>query len=410
MSRVLFIVVCCLLWPGVPKAFGQFGEMPFNTFGYFQVSFQNQHDANGDDDENSFSVQQLNLILESNLSQNWRAFIDLEMLNNFSSSRRWGSFDLNEAWISYRADSRLTLKAGLHVPIFNHLNDIKNRTPLLPYVIRPLVYEESFGEILNIEEYVPERAFAQARGFLPVGSAKMDYALYLGNSPNIRSQFDNERDDADGQTGIDTTTTLLVGGRLGLRYRELTLGGSATRETVNFFRDLEGPLEVAPRSLSSVPKTRLGADLGIHLGKFSFEGEVIAVRYDVDPPSGLRPRPGGERPRIDLDRLFYYGTLGYHINEDLFAYGSYWFSEEGFDLRTGSTNLLDELDIEVFTTGLRYTVLRDDIGFDRVTLKAQYAYVRILVVAQGTDQFEEPVDLNRKPRLNIVGFGVSVLF
>ena len=410
MPRVFFVIVCCLFWLGVPKAFGQIGTMPINTFGYFQVSFQNQIDANGDDDENGFSIQQLNLILESNLSRQWRAFIDFEVLNNFSSSRRWGSFDLNEAWISYRAGGQLTLKAGLHVPVFNHLNDIKNRTPLLPYVIRPHVYEESFGEILNIEEYVPERAFAQVRGFLPVGNAKIDYAAYLGNSPNIRSQFDNVRDGNDGQTGIDTTTTFLVGGRLGLRYGALTLGGSVTRETVNFFRDIERVLDAPSRSLSSVPKTRLGADLSVHLDKVSFEGEVIAVRYDVDPPAGLAPRPG-QRPRIDLDRLFYYGTLGYHLDENLFAYASYWFSDEGFDLRAGEADLLDELDIEVATAGLRYTLLRNDVGFDQVTLKAQYAYVLIGVSAQGIDPIlREPVNVKEKPRLHILGVGVSVLF
>lgn len=409
MSRVCLIIVCCLLWPGVPKAFGQFGETPINTFGYFQVSFQHQDDTNGDD-ANTFSVQQLNLILESNLSKRWRAFVDFEVLNNFSSSRRWGSFDLNEAWASYRADSRLTLKAGLHVPVFNHLNDIKNRTPLLPYVIRPLVYEESFGEVLNIEEYLPERAFAQVKGFLPLGRAKIDYAAYLGNSPNVRSQFDNERQFADGQTGVDSTTTVLVGGRLGLRYGELTLGGSVTRERVNFFQNLERPLDVPARSLSGVPKTRLGADLSLHLGPVSFEGEVIAVRYDVDPPSGLRPRPGGARPRIDLNRLFYYGTLGYHIDERLFAYGSYWFSEEGLDLKTGPTDFLDELDVEVVSVGLRYTVLRDEVGFDRVTLKAQYAYVDIRAEGNGVDQFGNQVNFRETPLLNIIGFGISVLF
>ena len=410
MPRVFLILVCCLLWPGVPEAFGQFGETPINTFGYFQISFQHQDATNGDDDENTFSVQQLNLIFETNLSKHWRAFVDFEVLNNFSSSRRWGSFDLNEAWVSYRASSQMTLKAGLHVPVFNHLNDIKNRTPLLPYVIRPLVYEESFGEVLNIEEYLPERAFAQAKGFLPLGRAKIDYAAYLGNSPNIRSQFDTERIHGDGQTGVDSTTTVLVGGRLGLRYKELTLGGSITRETVNFFRELERPLGAPERSLSGVPKTRLGADLSFHLGKASFEGEAIAVRYHVDTPSGLRPGPGGVRPRIDLDRLFYYGTLGYHLNERLFAYASYWFSEEGFDLKTGATDFLDELDVEVVTGGLRSTVLRDEVGFDRVTLKAQYAYVDIRAEGNGIDQFGREVNFRETPHLNIFGVGVSVLF
>jgi len=332
------------------------------------------------------------------------------VLNTFSSSQGWGSFDLNEAWISYRANRLLSLKAGLHVPVFNHLNEIKHKTPLLPYVIRPLIYEESFGEILNIEEYIPERAFAQVKGFLPVGRAKIDYVAYLGNSPNIRSQFDNLSSGSEGQTGVDTTTTVLIGGRLGLRYGELTLGGSITRETVNFFMDLERPLGLPDRSLSGVPKTRLGADLSFHLGKVSFEGEIIAVRYDVDPPRELLPRPGQGRPRIDLDRLFYYGTLGYHVNESLFAYASYWFSDEGFVLRALETDLRNQLDIEVPTAGIRYTLLRDEAGLDRVTLKAQYAYVRIRDQEQGYTGENEVSDKDEKPRLNFFAVGVSVLF
>ena len=68
MSRVFFVIVWCLLWLGVPKTFGQFGETPINTFGYFQVSFQHSDGTTGEHNDNSFSIQQLNLILESNLS------------------------------------------------------------------------------------------------------------------------------------------------------------------------------------------------------------------------------------------------------------------------------------------------------------------------------------------------------
>jgi hypothetical protein len=119
---------------------------------------------------------------------------------------------------------RFNLKLGLSIPTFNNLNEINNRTPLLPYVIRPLVYETSFNEFIPIEEFVPARAFVQAYGFFPFGESKLDYAVFVGNSPNINS--DPER----GQTGTDTTATILVGGRLGIRYRELNLGFSATRE------------------------------------------------------------------------------------------------------------------------------------------------------------------------------------
>jgi hypothetical protein len=92
-------------------------------------------------------------------------FCQFEVLNTFSSSRQWGAFNVEEAWVKYNPNMRFNLKLGLQIPIFNNLNEIKNRTPLLPYIIRPLVYETSFGEIFPIEEFVPARAFVQAYGF-----------------------------------------------------------------------------------------------------------------------------------------------------------------------------------------------------------------------------------------------------
>ena len=283
---------------------------------------------------------------------------------------------------------------------------IKNQTPLLPYVIRPLVYEESFAEFIDVEDFVPERAFLQATGFFPVGKAKLDYAAFVGNSPNIRSQFDSLREGAASQTGADTTATILVGGRLGVRYGELKLGGSATRDIVNSFSDLlEGPLGLPRRSLGGVPRTRLGADLSFHLGNVSFEGEVIAVRFDVDPPPG-----DGPRPRIDPERTFYYGTVGYHFTERLFAYGSYWYTEEVFQVQALDRDDRVQGNIEVPTAGIRFTLLQDDAGFDRVTLKAQYAYARIRNRVKDTTRDDIFDDTDSDDRLNFFAIAVSVLF
>ena len=364
---------------------GQTQEAPIQTFGYFQVSMR--HDESNYDDEtaNTFSVQQLNLIFQKDFSRQWSAFINFELINNFSSSRRWGSLDLDEAWLSYRANRHLSMKAGLHVPVFNHLNEIKNRTPLLPYIIRPLVYEESFAEIISIEEFVPNRAFLQASGVLPVGKAKLDYAGYLGNSPGINSQYENERKGVSQQTGVDTTTTVLVGGRVGLRLRDLKLGISGTREVVNIFRALAEPSGgarplvqgISPDRFNGAVRRRLGADLSLHFNRFFLEGEIISVRYDLDVPIELKDLPDGSRPRIDLDRLFYYGTLGYEVNDRLLLYGSYWYTSQTFFLETSEAGAIDEIFIDVYSAGARYSMFQDENGFDRIALKAQYAYVPI---------------------------------
>ena len=413
MARRSAVVFCCLLWFGLPEARAQSGEAPIQTFGYFQVIFEHQDSSEDQDEENSFSVQQLNLLFQKRFSQRWLAFVNFEVLNNFSSSRRWGSFTLDEAWVRYRANRQLILKAGLHVPLFNHLNEIKNRTPLLPYVVRPLVYEESFGEIIDLEEFVPDRAFMQLSGSLPMGQVRLDYAAYLGNSPNINSQFDNVQNQQIAQTGVDTTQTVLVGGRAGVRVGEVKLGISATREQMDALRVLALPVEGVPTLLegvpvdrfNGVPRTRLGVDLSLHPGKFSFEGELIVVRYGIEVPPELMRFPDGRAPLIDLDRVFYYGTLGYEASEHLFVYGSYWFTDQDFQIQAPRRAFRDQVAIEVFTVGARYRLLQDEDGLDRVTVKAQYAYVPFDFIGQF-----DATTIRGEQEGHLVGVAVSVTF
>src|SRR3990172_1998805 len=206
------------------KIFGYFQNTLIHETGYKTV-------FDSEPDKNSFSLQQLNLFFQKEVASKWRAFINFEFVNNFSSSRRWGSANLEEAWISYRLNPKFNLKFGLLLPIFNNLNEIKNRTPLLPYIIRPIAYETSFESFIPVDEFLPSRAFVQMYGFLPVNNLKFDYAVYLGNSPNVNA------DPEIGQTGVDTTNTFLLGGRIGLRYKELKIGFSATRDNVNGDRE-----------------------------------------------------------------------------------------------------------------------------------------------------------------------------
>ncbi|NIR48187.1 hypothetical protein GWO43_07005 [candidate division KSB1 bacterium] len=333
------------------EAFGQFSESDLRIFGYFQNTFIHQTEFIDSPEENSFSVQQLNLFFQKDLARHWRTFVNFELLNNFSSSRQWGAFNLEEAWVRYRSNEKFNLKMGLHIPIFNHLNTIKNRTPLLPYVIRPLVYETSFSEFIAVEEFTPARAFVQAYGFLTLNKVKLDYALYLGNSPNINSRS------SLGQTGVDTTNTFLIGGRLGIRYGELKVGLSATRDNTNILQDAGRFLGGPANRFEEIPRVRFGGDLSYHLGKFSLESEFIIVNYYDDTPE------------IIIDKEFYYATLGYQVTEQLFVYGSYWLSEEDF------TQIFDTIlatgmnDIKVPTVGVAFNIN------DRIRFKGQFAPV-----------------------------------
>jgi hypothetical protein len=231
------------------------------------------------------------------------------------------------------------------VPPFNNLNEIKNRTPLLPYIIRPLAYESSFNEIIAIEDFVPARAFVQIYGFIPWSDAKIEHAFFIGNSPNINS------DPQRGQTGVDSTDSFLFGGRLGLRYLNLKAGVSATFDKIDLSADAAF-LQYPITGFREVPRIRLGADFSFNAAKLSGEAEAIRVTYDDD------------HPVFDFDKEFYYGTLGYHVSEKMFVYGSYWATRENYHPVT-------DQDIDVFNGGASLAL------FDSLVLKAQYARVRI---------------------------------
>ncbi len=362
MMQFKAVIFVLLLHIAASNILAQPESSTLKIFGYFQNTLTHQSDFGDDPEQNSFSVQQLNLFFQKDLAEHWTSFVNFEVLNNFSSSRQWGAFNLEEAWVKYRSNEKFNLKLGLQIPIFNHLNEIKNRTPLLPYVIRPLVYETSFSEFIAVEEATPARAFVQAYGFIPINEVKIDYACYLGNSPNITTRVPDSLDIV--QTGVDSTNTFLIGGRVGIRFGELKVGFSATRDNVNFFQGLRPVVGGPSYRFEEIPRTRVGVDLTYHIGAFSLEGEFISVSYDHDIPD------------INTDKIFYYGTLGYNITERLFAYASYWFTEQKF-LQATSNNS-DEIllytvksDIKVPTFGLAYNLN------DRIKLKAQFAPVDV---------------------------------
>ncbi len=357
----------------------QTSETPIRIFGYFQNTFLNQEESRDkfeegllsgrpikqDRSQNSFSTQQLNLFFQKDIDPQWRAFVNFEFLNNFSSSRAWGDADLEEAWVRYRRNDAFSLKIGLLLPTFNNLNEIKNRTPLLPYIIRPIIYESAFREFIAVEEYTPQRAFLQAYGFLPAGPVNFDYAVFLGNSPNISTLMQ------EGQSGRDTTSTFLVGGRFGLRYGELKIGISGSRENDNLFQNIGQSLELREVSealggdltdgnqnrFAEIPRTRIGADLSYHLRGFSFESELLDFQVKNES-------------EVALERNFYYATLGYRFTEELYIYGTYWDLSDKLQILDRD---VESVDIEVWSAGLAYNLN------DRITLKAQYAIADVAV-------------------------------
>lgn len=334
----------------------QVEEGPIKIFGYFQTTLSHQNTYNVKT-INSFAMQQMNMFFQKDLAPNWTALVNFQFINSFSSERFWGNFNLEEVWVRYRAGQRLNIKAGLQTPIFNNLNEINNRTPLLPYIIRPLAYETSFSETINVEEYVPNRTFIQLYGVVPVDELKLDYALHVGNSPNISSRIlDKSRGSLT--SGIDTSISFSYGGRIGLRLYDMKAGFSYTYDRTNLFKGADTLLGLPKDTFSEMPRNRYGLDFSFHWNKFYFETEMIQVVYDDDIET------------FDKDKQFYYGTLGYNIFDNLFVFGSLWYIKEDHHYNFIS---LDDFDVKmrVYNAGLAYDFT------DRIRLKVHLATVDI---------------------------------
>ncbi len=276
----------------------------------------------------SFAIQQLDIFLHREIEMDFTAFIDLEYQVNYSSEHRWGSMSIQEAWLEYAVAEEFNVKAGLLYPSFNHLNEIKNRLALLPYIFRPGVYERLLTNLYSSENYIPEHAFLQLHGAVPYGAVFFDYALYTGNaeasyitSMEADGTLKSDRNiNFEFLSGVDPTDLKLklFGGRIGLRSRDeqLKAGISLTHDYDNLNDTTRYPPYLTlTRSelIGDAPRTRLGADLSGTVGPVQFEGEFIAASYDYDR---------AQRLGVDLSLFFIYGMIGYWVDDRLFLYTS----------------------------------------------------------------------------------------
>jgi len=146
---------------------------------------------------------------------------------------------------------------------------------------------------------------------------------------------------------------------------------------------------VSPDDLTERPRYRFGADVSATFGRLFGESEVIVVGYDT----------GTEDVR--LSRLFFYVTLGVYVTERLAVYGSYVTTEDESTVIVTPgivpqpQDIGDDLFVRLPMVGGSYT-----IG-DRLTLKAQYAYVNVRV---------EYLEGRIVERHHFVALAASVLF
>ena len=341
-------------------------DVPPAIFGTSKLTLSQQH-------ENYLSpyIQQLNIFARKEIDQNFTAWVNLEITGSYNSSLKWGNFSLQEAWINYQANDAFNIKAGLLIPRFAYLNEIKNRTILLPYITRPLVYESSISDI-DQSDYVPERAFLQVYGNLNFGKIIFDYAAFVG--PSESSYITSTG--AIGGNSVDTTNFKLFGGRIGIKIGEFRFGVSGTTDKDNQQNSIK----------EDVPRTRLAFDLGYSAYNFFFDSEFISVH--------LSPNNSTQ----NMDKQFYYGTLGYNFTDKLFGFGSY--------------SYLKDNNNSIFKAGLKSVVF--GIGYkpvEAVVVKANYSNYF------GNSSFPTSLDpslpdVNTTVDLNVKAYqiAVSVLF
>ena len=353
--------------------FGQTNDL--KIFGYFQnialhsdVSFDG---GNNVYETNTFLMQQMNIMMAKNFGPQFSSFVNLEFTNSFSYNDNIGGFKIEEAWLKYSTSNAFNLKAGTLIPSFNSMNEIKNRTILLPYILRPLAYETVYFKQYGLSEFVPVTANLQVYGEIPVsGDLYFNYALYIGNSATL---YNNEKSFSYGQ---DQTSQKLVGGRLGLEYEDLTLGFSYTSDR----KDSTGT------TIGFIPRQRMGAYLNYSQFGFDLEAEYIGVTYNLTDANkatlALNPRA-----TQSYDKKFMHVNLLYNFTDNLGAYA-------GYDYIQGDDNSFIFEGIDQMSYGTVYRVT------NAIILKAQYTRQTFTLLARGA----------AKGLRNDIAIGASVNF
>jgi hypothetical protein len=293
----------------------------------------------------------MNIFFTKNFGTDFTSFVNLELTDSYTSTLNIGNFDVEEAWLKYSHSAAFTVKAGLLIPKFNNLNEIKNRTVLLPYILRPIVYETIYSNQLFSGDFVPQQANLQIYGDVNLGAEniRLNYAVYMGNLSS-----DNVVKNESPALGIgdDTTHYKMFGARLGFEAGDLSFGISGTYDRQNLYA----------YTIGYVPRMRFGAYVNYSVAGFELEAEYIRVynKLSADDQATLRfidfynpYAPKG------FNKYYYHVNLLYNFTDKLFAYA-------GYDYLTSEDNIYAVNGVKQPTFGGGYKVN------DSIVLKAQY--------------------------------------
>lgn len=394
-----------------------------DIFGYAQITLTGNKDLADDNvrPKTTFSVQEFDLFFQKTLSPKITMLADIQFNGNYSTSKSWGSMALDELWIKFSPYRQLNIKVGKLLPTFNSFNEIKTKFPLFPYIVRPIVYETSFQESLALNRWAPEHAMMQIFGTQPINEAKLDYAIFGGNSEFLETEVKGSGTLT--LPGDDTTNFKLVGGRVGMRTSGIKFGVSGTYdyarndvintsvadqnaqfEIINSHLPPGAPAIPAIPKLGEIPRARLGIDLSYTGHGLTVEGEYILIKEmpsdkekaNLDRivsgttiPAGIMGPNAVQTIGTDLTKSFWYVNVMYDFLEKFYASAGFSNQADASDLMVSK----DGVSALLFCLGYRLT--------DNVTIKTELTNIRNDIMSD-----EAVIELNQ-----IIGqVAVSVFF
>ncbi len=349
-------------------------------------------------ESNSFSLHQVNLFFQKPINERSLFFLSLEASGSYSTKVPSGNFEIPEGWINYRFSESIELKAGLLLPKFNNLTEIKNRLPLFPYLIRPLMYEGLLSSLVYVEDYKPQSAYFQVSGSKKLhANHSIEYALYVGNAENsflgkeVDNSFSIDENSGTLYPGENISKTLLFGGRIGViqNLQNFKAGVSFTYDKDNKTKEENSMFRLPGLTtpvLGEINRYRLGLDLSFNISDFSFEGEYMGAYHDH---SNIRKTPA--YANANLNKFFLYSGLTYHLSDRFYAFGYYSLSKD-YSFEFVQANTPSAGGINIYSIGGGWK------PYENTSIKLQY----LNSVIGANDYLEYSI--------NMISLGVSTIF
>lgn len=119
-------------------------------------------------------------------------------------------------------------------------------------------------------------------------------------------------------TGTSLVSLKTIGARVGVRSGGLKLGASLTMDSDNHRADTT--LNSPGVGNGDIPRMRVGADLSYSTGGLTLNAELIMVNYTLTDAQ-LAVIKANQMLGGDMNKLFYFASLQYDINDQLYVYG-----------------------------------------------------------------------------------------